>query len=181
MVEKYAVLFGVEPDANLALARELALQALTLDDKLAESHFAMAGVLALSEDYTASIAAYHRTLQLEPQNGYAWCELSFVLNNEDPVAAEAAARKAISFRPAYSTAYFTLGASLQKQQRRREAIAAFRQSLLLDPNSQFLQGQIGQLYFELGDYAEALVYLEKLEPTSELREQVREARQALAN
>ena len=181
MAENYSVLLQLEPPAELGLARKFAEQALALGGDLPETHFAMAGVLANSKDFDGSVAAYRRTLKLDPQNGFAWCELSSVLNVMDPVAAEIAAREAIHLRPAYATAYFTLGAALDKQQRWRDAIEAYQQSLLLSPGSIGLQETIGQLLFKLGDYAESLAYLEKLEPTPALQQQINAARQALGS
>jgi adenylate cyclase len=149
MVESYAVFLDIEPAAHLQLARKLAQDALSLDDTIYESHFAMAKALAGSEDTSAAIAEYRKVVELEPQNGYAWCEMSSVLNAEDPIGAENAAREAIRFRPAYSLAYYTLGAALQKQDRLGEAVDAFRQSLQLDPNNVGLEGVIQRLSGEL--------------------------------
>ena len=105
----------------------------------------MARVLLRSGDNRGALDEYRKVLDLDAQNGYAWCEMSYVLNIEDPVGAESAARKAIRFRPAYSSAYFNLGAALQKQNRLREAVGAYQQSLLLNPSNQYLQDTIGQL------------------------------------
>ena len=145
MVESYAVFLGKEPKEHLQLARELAEEALTRDDSLYESHFALAKVLANAEDFSGAIAEYRKVVEIDPQNGYAWCEMSYVLNTEDPVGAESAAREAIRFRPAYSRAYFTLGAALQEQDRLGEALDAYQQSLQLDPTNRGVRGVIGQL------------------------------------
>ncbi len=184
MVESYAVFLKVEPAANRNLAQELASQAIALDDSLPETHFAMARALSSSKDYSGAAAAFHKVLELDSQNGYAWCELAGVLNFQDPadpVGAELAAREGIRFRPAYSTAYFNLGAALQQQQRLREAADAYQQSLQLNPADQGLQRTLGQLYLELGDYIEALARFEILEPTPELLIQISVAHQALGN
>lgn len=180
MVENYSVLLQLEPQAHQAQAREFANRALVLGAELPEPHFAMAGVLANSMDFGGSVAAYRRTLQLDSQNGFAWCELSSVLIRNDPLGAEEAAREAIRLRPAYATAYYNLGAALQKQHRLRDAADAYQQSLQLSPGNSGLQKTIAQLYFESGNYAESLTHLENLETTPELREQIRLARQALA-
>ena len=104
---------------------------------------------ATGEDNKAAIAEYRKVINLDPQNGYAWCEMSYVLNIQDPLGAESAAREAIRFRPAYSLAYFNLGAALQKQDRLSEAVDAYQQSLQLDPGNGGLQGVIGRLSGEV--------------------------------
>ena len=144
MVESYEVFFGNKAESHLQLARNLAGEALSRDDSLYESHFAMAKVLSNSNDISGAIAEYRKVVELDPQNGYAWCEMSAVLNTGDPVGAESAARQAIRFRPTYSRGYLTLGAALQKQDRLDEAVDAYQQSLQLDPASG-LEGVIGRL------------------------------------
>ena len=151
MAENYAIYFGLEPASNLARARGYADQAMALDDSLPETNFAMAGVLVQAREFGPAVAAYRRTLELDSQNGYAWCELSSVLNIEDPVAAESAAREAIRFRPAYTNGYSNLGAALQKQGRPREAMEAYQQSLLLSPGNRFLQEQVRVIQQTLGN------------------------------
>jgi TolB-like protein len=149
MVESYQVFFGSESEAHLQLARSLAAEALTRDDSLYESHFAMAKALSNTDDLSGAVAAYRKVVELDPQNGYAWCEMSAVLNAGDPVGAENAARQAIRFRPTYSRGYLTLGAALQKQDRLDEAVDAYQQSLQLDPANRGLEGVIGRLNGEL--------------------------------
>ncbi len=145
MVESNAIFLGIESENSLPLAREFAEDALARNDSLHESHFAMARVLVNSDDRTGALAEYHKVVELDSQNGYAWCEISAVLNSEDPVGAENAARQAIRYRPAYSLAYFNLGAALQKQDRLSEAIDAFQQSLELDPGNQSLREFVEKL------------------------------------
>jgi Flp pilus assembly protein TadD len=142
MVESYSVFLGMDPEDHLPQAREFAEDALSRDDSLRESHFAMAKALAISRDISGALAEYRKVVELDPQNGYAWCEMSGVLNSEDPVGAESAARKAIRFRPTYSSAYYNLGAALQKQDRTSEAIEAYQQSLQLNPANRSLQKTI---------------------------------------
>ena len=149
MVESYQVFLGLEEKSHLQVARRLAREALIRDDSLYESHFAMAKVLSSSDDISAAIAEYRKVVELDPQNGYAWCEMSAVLNTGDPVGAENAARQAIRFRPTYSRGYLTLGAALQKQDRLGEAVDAYQQSLQLDPANRGLKSVIGRLNGEL--------------------------------
>lgn len=145
MVESYSAMINKGSNDSRQLAREYAVQALARDDGIYEPHFAMARVLSGSGDIGGALDEYRKVVDLDAQNGYAWCEMSYVLNIEDPVGAESAAREAIRFRPAYSSAYFNLGAALQKQNRLAEAVGAYQQSLLLDPNNQYLQTTIGEL------------------------------------
>jgi TolB-like protein len=149
MVESYHVFFDNEAESHLKQARSFAVEALTRDDNLYESHFAMAKVLSSSGDIDSALAEYRKVVELDPQNGYAWCEMSAVLNSEDPVGAENAARQAIRYRPTYSRGYLTLGAALQKQDRLDEAVDAYQQSLQLDPANLGLERIIGRLNGEL--------------------------------
>ncbi|MEH6518905.1 MAG: tetratricopeptide repeat protein [Halioglobus sp.] len=150
MVESNAIFLGLESEDSLPLAREFAEEALARDDSLHESHFAMARVLLNGNDNPGAVAEYRKVVELDSQNGYAWCEMSAVLNTEDPVGAENAARQAIRYRPAYSLAYYNLGAALQKQDRLSEAIDAFQQSLQLDPTNRSLRGIVEQLNGRVG-------------------------------
>jgi TolB-like protein len=149
MVESSAVMFELEPEEHLVLARTLAEEALAGDDSLYESHFAMARVMSGRGRVSQALSEFRKVVELDAQNGYAWCEMSAALNQQDPIGAEFAAREAIRFRPAYSRGYMTLGAALAKQARLSEAIDAYEQSLLLDPGNQALREVVGELNGQL--------------------------------
>ncbi len=145
MVTSNNVFLGFEPKEHLQSARRLADEALALDSTRYEPHFAMARALANDGDSLGAVTEYRKVVELDSQNGYAWCEMSAALNAQDPVGAEAAAREAIRFRPAYSVAYYTLGAALEKQGRLSVAIDAYQQSLQLDPGNVILGERIERL------------------------------------
>jgi TolB-like protein/Tfp pilus assembly protein PilF len=75
LADSYALLgfFGVERPANLfPKAKQAALQALTLDERLPEAHCALAGILKIYEwDWQGAERAYEQALRLDPKNWQA--------------------------------------------------------------------------------------------------------------
>ncbi len=72
---------GLPPAETIAKARVAAERALTLNDQLAEAHYALAAVKEESRDYEGAEAAYKRALELNPNytpalHWYAWMLVS---------------------------------------------------------------------------------------------------------
>jgi len=164
MVNTGTVIFGLGNPELLERAQALALEAIELDNGLAESHFALASALSTSGNFEQAIAQYQTTLELDPQNGYAWCELSGTLSSmrpSDPIEAELAARNAVLYRPVYPIAHYALGKALQLQGRLDEAIEAYQQSLELSPSLSISHQALGAIYLDRGAYAQAVSHWEK--------------------
>jgi tetratricopeptide (TPR) repeat protein len=68
----------------------LALQATQVYPNDAESWFWLAETLYQTNQNPQAIPAYQRSLQLDPQNGFAWCRLGGLLEYENPIQSRAA-------------------------------------------------------------------------------------------
>ena len=99
-----------------------------------------------------AVRVFHRVLALDPTNGLA-CQNLAALELRDALstsdvrakasglkAAEADARRAITYDPQLADAYTTLGVVLSSTARKAEAIDAWKQAVALDP------GQFNALY-----------------------------------
>jgi tetratricopeptide (TPR) repeat protein len=96
---------------------------------------------------------------LDPENGYAYDQLSWALGYEHPpdaAGAEATARKAIRLQSSLYPAYYHLDRALLLQKRFDEAIAAFEQMRQLAPRASSADLGIGQMYLAEGEYDKAL-------------------------
>jgi tetratricopeptide (TPR) repeat protein len=121
-----------------ALERAVALEqkALALDDSLSKAHGLMSIIYARKQQYDQAIAEGERAVALDPNNaeGYAGqsVALSFVGRPEDAVRV---IEQALRLNPRYPAAYLqVLGQAYQGAGRFAEAIAAYRQLLVRNPN-----------------------------------------------
>jgi protein O-GlcNAc transferase len=67
-------------------------------------------------------------------------------------------RRAIQSKPDFAEAHNNLGTVLRKRNRPQSAIAAFQTALLLNPQSGFTYGNLGNLYERYGNLAQAETY-----------------------
>jgi eukaryotic-like serine/threonine-protein kinase len=151
--------------SHLQRAEQFAQRALAMDPRLGETHLALGVVMADKYDYAGAAREFRTATDLEPDNAYAWDQLSWALGYEQPpeaAAAEKAAREAMGLQPLMYGAYYHLGRALILQQRYTEAIAAFEHVRELNPAaSSSADLGLGQVYLAQGDNEKALATLSK--------------------
>ena len=115
----------------------------------------------LQYEYPQAAAEFREAIRLEPDNGFAWDQLSWALGYEQPpeaLEAEKAAREAVRLAPSLPQAQYHLGRALLLQKRYEEAAAAFRRSNDLGGNL----GSTGMALLSIaqGNYDQALSLLQ---------------------
>jgi len=84
----------------------------------------------------AAVKNYQQAAALEPTNAAIAFRIGAIAyNKQDIKAAEESLRKAVELNPNYSDAYYLLGLTLDKQEKRQEAVAQFEKVLFLNPDN----------------------------------------------
>ena len=102
--------------------------------------------------------AYHRAIESDPNDPWAWYGLGFTLQElKRNAEAEAAYRQAVELDPDDGPSWLGLGILWRELKRFEEAEAAFRRSIELDPQSELRWDNLGHLLDDLnrGEEAEA--------------------------
>src|SRR4029077_11716388 len=100
----------------------------------AESHLALAQVLAKLGDVEGSMAEFKRALELQPILYAAHFGLGQLLRREgNPADAAAEFREAVRLQPSSAEAYSELGSALNQEGDSISAAAAFRKALQINP------------------------------------------------
>ena len=149
---------------HLERAEQFAQRAQAIDPGLAETHLALGTVCADKYDYAGAAREFRAATQLDPDNGFAWDNVSWVLTYEQPpesIEAEKAAREALRLQPTLYQAYYHLGRALIQQQRYAEAIATFEREKELAPETSFPDFGMGQAYLAEGEYDKAVAAMSK--------------------
>jgi TolB-like protein/predicted Ser/Thr protein kinase len=155
---------------HLQRAEEYAKRAIALDPNLDEAHVSLGNTYAYRYDYARAAGEYREAIRLDPQNAYAWNQLSWVLAYEtppEPQEAEKTAREAIRLAPTLASAQYHLGRALIPQARYEEAAQAFQRATELGDSNYFTLG-MAQLSMAQGKFDQAIEYLlsrEKLRQT----------------
>ena len=142
---------------GFAKAQADARQAITLAPELAEGHLALAVFFgAGSLDFTQASKAYERALSLSPGNaGVLNSYGRFAVSMGHTEAGIAAARRAVALDPLNSTIREQSGEVLQAARRYREAVAAYQETLALEPDAEKAHAFLGLSYYLLGDLLRA--------------------------
>jgi len=155
----------IDPDpAHLNRAEQLARRALSIDPQLPEAHLALGRLYGLNYDYARAAQECREALRSEPENAFAWDQLSWALGYLQPpdaLEAEKAAREAIRLEPSRFMAEYHLGRALYLQGHYDEAGMAFEKARELSPRSSIPLLGLAQLYLARGDSEGAVGLMEK--------------------
>jgi tetratricopeptide (TPR) repeat protein len=146
------------PAETLPKAREAAMKALSVDDKLANAHHAIATTKLYFEwNWTDAEREIKTALQLNPNYSSAHNTYGTLLQSRGLLNEAWEERKlGRKFDPLSPFAVADVGYPLYYARRFDEAIAAYRQALELDPNFSWGHLWIGQAYVQKGMHKEAI-------------------------
>jgi TolB-like protein len=162
---EYAVEFATGPAIREGLdkAQSDAQQAIALAPGLGEAHLALGDVLnAGSLDLARAGEEYERAAALAPGDERVlriYGTFAAQMGRSD--AGIASARRGVSLDPLNHRAHLALGRTLLSARRYNEAIAAFGDSLTLDPDDPQALASRGLAYYALGNLQDARASCEK--------------------
>ena len=157
-VQSFRAYLYAAPQQVMPEAREAALDALAIDETLADAHFALGLVRALYEwDWSGAEQAYRRALDLNPGDTLARCFYAELLAcTGQPDAAVAECRHAVERDPLSVFIRFRLAFTLYQTRRFDAAIAEARAGVELDPAYHVFYWTLGLALSGLGRYDEAV-------------------------
>jgi len=128
----------------------------------AEGHICMGNLYNLTGKYDLAVQEFQRALQIDStsEDGIRG-EADAYMRLNNPAAAEAAYKKAISLRPSYWGVYSRLGVFYYGQMRYQDAVTQFKRVIELAPFNYRGYSNLGAMYVAQGKYAEALDSLNK--------------------
>lgn len=160
LASSYMYFYAVDQtDARRQRAVELANRAVELNPHMAEGYVARGMAVGLYGDNLGSRHEFRKALEYDPGNGVAWCMLAAACLFQTPPdakAAEAAARESIRADPTWTYSYQMLGLSLMLQERFEEAVEAFEQGAIYNPDYGNLLLDLGGGQMTIGRYEDAL-------------------------
>ena len=141
---------------------EAATRAVALDPGLAEAHLGMGNVYSFRWDWANARRELERAIALNPGHATArhWYSLNLALTGEfDEAIREAQrARELDPLSPSINT---DLGWVYYLARRDREAIAAYRSTIAMDPRFSLAHFDLALALSDAGDHAEAIAEMEK--------------------
>lgn len=168
LADAYALLGSIGSDVRppvevMPKAKEAALQAVKLDDSLAEGHTSLAYVkLSYDWDLPGAEREFKRAIDLNP--GYAtahhWYAHYFLAKGQTD-RAMAEIKRAQVLDPLSFSINVGLGWCLYHARRYDEAIAQYRATLEIDPNFSLAHCTLGMAYAQKQLYADALAEFNK--------------------
>jgi TolB-like protein/tetratricopeptide (TPR) repeat protein len=159
---------ALPPKETFPKAKQAALQALELDEHLAEAHVSLANAKFLYDwDWAGSEDEFKRALVINPDYSDGHQMYGHYLTGRgrfDEALREM--QRAQELDPLSLAKITGVGEVLHMARRDDEAIAAFRKTLEMDPNFGFGYWELGRAYTEKGMYAEAIAAFQKAIPLS---------------
>jgi TolB-like protein/DNA-binding winged helix-turn-helix (wHTH) protein len=151
------------PSEVMPKARTAALQAVKLDDNLAEGHTSLAYVkLSYDWDLPGAEREFKRAIDLNP--GYATAHhwyAHYLLASAQPERALAEIRRAQVLDPLSLSINVGLGWCLYHAHRYDEAIQQYRSTLAIDPNFSLAHATLGMALVQKHSYDEAMAEFNK--------------------
>jgi serine/threonine protein kinase/tetratricopeptide (TPR) repeat protein len=142
----------VERRARAALSRALAI-----NDQVAEAHRGVGFLqLFINWDMKAAIAAFERSVELDPTSGLAHVWLAWPTWPAREAAAIAAVRRAQALDPVNAYVHCIAGAVYALYDRAEEGVMEFERAFEIDPNSLVGLYFAGGVYSQLGRHDDAL-------------------------
>jgi DNA-binding winged helix-turn-helix (wHTH) protein/TolB-like protein/Flp pilus assembly protein TadD len=160
----YAVMLArgfIDPQQGIPKARNAAARALMLDDTLAETHTAMAGVEIAEYAWDAAERSLKRAIELNPNYLHAWGWYAYLLSalgrTEEGLAVR---RREVEIDPVSFYATKDLGAGLREVGRPQEAVEQLRRALELRPDFIVTHGILARTYLDLNRPRDAILEFE---------------------
>ena len=170
IADSYSLLGGPEaggdmpPSEALPKAKAAALQALAIDDSLAEPHVSLAHVtFYYDHDWVGAEREFKRAIELNPNypNAHHWYGICLsVVGRLDESLAEV--RKAQELDPLSLIINTWLGRIIALSGQPDQAIDQLRKTMDLDPTFMVTHYRLGQVYEDKGMYSEAIAEFEKV-------------------
>jgi DNA-binding winged helix-turn-helix (wHTH) protein/TolB-like protein len=150
------------PQAAMPVARAAALQALEIDDSLAEAHASLAHVKTNYEwDWPEAERLWRKAMALEPEyaTAHQWFGIHYLAPMGRLEEAIAETRRAQRLDPLSAVYNAFVGASLYFARRYDEAIEECRKTIDLHPDFGVAHWYLGRAYLQKGRQQEALAEL----------------------
>jgi serine/threonine-protein kinase len=146
----------------LTFASQNCEKALALNPQLASGHTCLGNVYFGTGRYEQAVTQYQSALDLDSRSNDAIEGLAYSYDKlGNPVAAEAAYKKAIALRPDYWSVYSWLGEFYAGQARYAEASEMYRKVAALAPDNYRGHSNLGGIYLLEGRYPEAISELKR--------------------
>jgi tetratricopeptide (TPR) repeat protein/capsular polysaccharide biosynthesis protein len=130
-------------------------QAIALQPKAVKAYNNLGCILIQQGKLDEARQIYRKAIALQPDWAVLHSNLGRAIQPEDAIAAVEAYRRAISLQPDLITAQYNLGHTLQQQGQHTEAIAAFKQVLMIDSAHAEAHTGCGLSYMALGNWLQA--------------------------
>jgi len=144
------------------------LKALELDGELAEAHALLGQIhFQYDWDWQGTEVEYKRAIELNPNLADSYVRYAYFLQAMGRhQEALAAAHRAVELDPLSASNISDEGRILYRARQYQNAVARYQRALELDPGYPPALARIAEAYEQLGNYDEALLYVEKLQQTA---------------
>ena len=152
------------PEKNLDYAKELSQKAITLDDQLAQVHWAVGFTALISRDYQFALSESQKVIALDPNNADGYGLLATTLNYAaKPQDALIYMQKAMQLNPLHPSVYkLILGEIYFNLHKYNNAVKQFEYALKRNPNNQESRLWLTASYAHLGRIDDANWELENI-------------------